>query len=129
MIEFGLKDFIDILLVALILYYSYRLMRESKSINVFVGILIFVALWVFVSQVLEMKLLGGILDKLVSVGGIAIIVIFQEDIRKFLYNLGARQSIRTLMSFFPQKHSEEPDKAKLKQSIITEVVTGKRKVV
>lgn len=45
MIEFGLKDFIDILLVAMILYYSYRLMRESKSINVFVGIIIFVALW------------------------------------------------------------------------------------
>ena len=115
MIEFGLKDFIDILLVAMILYYSYRLMRESKSINVFVGIIIFVALWVFVSQVLEMKLLGGILDKLVSVGVIAIIVIFQEDIRKFLYNLGARQSIRTLMSLFSQKHNEEPNSA-LRQS-------------
>ncbi|MBP5340139.1 MAG: diadenylate cyclase CdaA [Prevotella sp.] len=118
MIEFGLKDFIDILLVAIILYYSYRLMRESKSINVFVGIIIFVVLWVFVSQILEMKLLGSILDKLVSVGVIAIIVIFQEDIRKFLYNLGGRQSIRTLMSLFAMKHTQEPEKAKLKQSIM-----------
>ena len=80
--EFGLKDFIDILLVALMLYYIYRLMRESRSLNVFIGILVFVVIWIFVSQVLEMRLLGTIFDKLVSVGVIALIVLFQEDIRK-----------------------------------------------
>ena len=77
--EFGLKDIIDILLVALMLYYIYRLMRDSRSLNVFIGILVFVVVWVFVSQVLEMRLLGTILDKLVSVGVIALIVLFQED--------------------------------------------------
>ena len=46
--EFGIKDFIDILLVALILYYIYRLMRESRSLNVFIGILVFVVTWLFV---------------------------------------------------------------------------------
>ena len=59
--EFGLKDIIDILLVALMLYYIYRLMRESRSLNVFVGILIFIIVWLFVSQILEMRLLGTIL--------------------------------------------------------------------
>jgi len=44
-----------------------------------------------VSQVLQMRLLGSILDKLVSVGVIALIVLFQDDIRKFLYNLGAQE--------------------------------------
>ena len=48
---------IDILLVALGLYYIYRLMRESRSLNVFVGIMIFIVLWLFVSQILEMRLL------------------------------------------------------------------------
>ena len=48
--EFGIKDFIDILLVAMILYYIYRLMRESRSLNVFIGILVFVVTWLFVSQ-------------------------------------------------------------------------------
>ena len=43
------------------------------------------------SQIIEMRLLGSILDKLVSVGVIALIVIFQEDIRKVLYNLGAHR--------------------------------------
>ena len=79
--EFGIKDAIDITLVALILYYFYRLMKESRSLPVFMGILVFIVLWLVVSQVLEMKLLGSIMDKLVSVGVIGLIVLFQDDIR------------------------------------------------
>ena len=48
MIEFGIKDIIDILLVAIMLFYTYRLMRESRSLNIFVGIMIFILVWVFV---------------------------------------------------------------------------------
>ena len=73
--EFGLKDIIDILAVALMLYYIYRLMRDSRSLNVFIGILVFVVIWIIVSLMLEMRLLGTILDKLVSVGVIALIVL------------------------------------------------------
>ena len=64
-LEFGLKDFIDIFLVALMLFYCYKVMKESRSLNVFFGVLIFVVFWLFVSQILEMKLLGSILDKLI----------------------------------------------------------------
>lgn len=116
--EFGLKDIIDILLVALMLYYIYRLMRESRSLNVFVGILIFIIVWLFVSQILEMRLLGTILDKLVSVGVIALIVLFQDDIRKFLYNLGAHQRMRTFLRFFTSKRTSEREQATLKKSIM-----------
>lgn len=89
MFEFGIKDFVDIFCVALMLYYIYRLMKESRSLNVFIGIMVFIVVWLFVSQILEMRLLGSIMDKLVSVGVIAIIILFQEEIRKFLYNLCA----------------------------------------
>ena len=68
--EFGVKDIVDIVLVALMLYYIYRLMKESRSLNVFIGIIVFVVIWLFVSQVIEMRLLGSIMDKLVSVGEI-----------------------------------------------------------
>ena len=88
------------------LYYIYRLMRDSRSLNVFIGIMMFAALWLFVSQILEMRLLGTIMDKLVSVGVIAMIVIFQEDIRKFLYNLGAHQRMKALTSLFRSKKGE-----------------------
>ena len=120
--EFGLKDFIDILLVALMLYYIYRLMRESRSLNVFIGILVFVVIWIFVSQVLEMRLLGTIFDKLVSVGVIALIVLFQEDIRKVLYNLGAQQRMRRLIDFFTSKQSRERRKSSVKQDIMPVVM-------
>ena len=116
--EFGLKDIIDILLVAMMLYYIYRLMRESRSLNVFVGIMIFIVVWLFVSQILEMKLMGTILDKLVSVGVIALIVLFQEEIRKFLYNLGAHQRVRVLSRIFLPKHNNAQDQTKLKKIIM-----------
>ena len=74
--DFGVKDIIDIVLVALMLYYIYRLMKESRSLNVFIGIIVFVVVWLFVSQVIEMRLLGSIMDKLVSVGVIGLIVLF-----------------------------------------------------
>ena len=120
--DFGLKDFIDILLVATMLYYLYRLMRESRSLNVFVGILIFIVVWVFVAQIIEMRLLGTILDKLVSVGVIAIIVLFQDDIRKFLYNLGAHRRAQAIIRFFRPKRGSDSDKTELKRSIMPVVM-------
>lgn len=104
--EFGIKDIIDITLVALMLYYIYRLMKESRSLNVFIGIMMFVVLWLLVSQILEMRLLGSIMDKLVSVGVIGLIILFQEDIRKFLYNIGAHQRMRLLLRFFQQEKED-----------------------
>lgn len=124
MIDFSLKDFIDILLVALLLFYVYRLMRESRSLNAFMGIIIFIVVWVFVSQVLEMRLLGTILDKLVSVGVIAIIVIFQDDIRKFLYNVGGHRHIRSVLRLFQSKHGDTlaADRDRLRRGIMPVVM-------
>lgn len=119
--EFGIKDVIDIVLVALMLFYIYRLMKESRSLNVFMGILIFVVLWLVVSQILEMKLLGSIMDKLVSVGVIALIILFQEDIRKFLYNIGAHQRVQTLRRLFTNNGKQS--KEELKQTIMPIVMS------
>jgi uncharacterized protein (TIGR00159 family) len=105
--EFGIKDVVDIFAVALMLYYIYRLMKESRSLNVFIGLMIFVVVWLFVSQVLEMRLLGSILDKLVSVGMIALIVLFQEEIRKFLYTLGGHERMKRLTKLFSNKHQDK----------------------
>ena len=116
-LDFGIKDVIDILLVAFMLYYLYRLMRESKSMNVFVGIMIFILIWLLVSGILEMRLMGSILDKLVSVGAIAIIILFQEEIRKFLYNLGAHQRVMNLVNVFTSKR-KAPAKTKKSEGIM-----------
>lgn len=107
MFEFGIKDIVDIFCVALMLYYIYRLMKESRSLNVFTGIMVFILIWLFVSQILEMRLLGSIMDKLVSVGVIALIILFQEEMRKFLYNLGAHRRVKSIVSLFSSGDKKE----------------------
>ena len=52
MIEFGIKDIIDILLVALLLFYLYKMMKESGSLNIFIGVLAFIVVWVVSSEIL-----------------------------------------------------------------------------
>lgn len=120
--EFGIKDIIDIVLMALMLFYAYRLMKESRSLNVFMGILVFVVLWLLVSQVLEMKLMGAIMDKLVSVGVIVLIVLFQDDIRKFLYNLGAHQRMKAIRKLFNTGDKKQGTE-KIKQIIMPIVMS------
>lgn len=107
MISFGLKDILDILLVTLLLYYIYRLMKESSSANIFGGIIVFIVVWIFVSQIFEMRLLGGILDKLVNVGSLALIILFQEEIRHFFSTIGTRPSVNFLVRMFRGKKEEE----------------------
>jgi uncharacterized protein (TIGR00159 family) len=100
MFEFGIKDAIDIILVAMLLFYAWRLMKSSGSLNVFYGIMVFVIIWIVVSQMLEMKLLGSIFDKLVSVGVLALIILFQEEIRRFFLTLGSQRQLNFITRYF-----------------------------
>ena len=109
-IEFGIKDLVDILLVAYLLYQSYRLMKDSGTINIFIGILVFIGIWIIVSQVLEMRLLGSILDKLTSVGVLAIFILFQDEIRKFLVNLGSQKKLGNYLRFLTKNKKEKAEK-------------------
>ena len=106
-VKFGIKDLIDILLVAYLLYQLYRLMKDSGSINIFIGILVFIGCWVIVSQVLEMRLLGSIFDKLVSVGVLALIVLFQDDVRKFLVTVGSHRRWENFLRFLRKNRQEK----------------------
>lgn len=107
----GIKDIVDILVVAWLLFTIYKLMRESRSMNVFVGLIGFVVVWLVVGHVLEMRLLGSIMDKLVSVGVLALIILFQEEIRKFFFTMGAHQRYRSFFKYFTsQKDGKTADK-------------------
>lgn len=105
MINFELKDFVDIVLVALMLYYIYRLMKQSSSANIFSGILVFLFVWILFSQILEMRLMGGILDRLVNMGALALIILFQEEIRHFFQTIGSRGRIGTVARIFGGRRS------------------------
>ena len=102
--NFTLLNFIDIFLVALLLFYLYKMMKESGSLNLFIGILIFVLLWMIVSQIFKMPLLGGILDALANVGVVALIIIFQNEIRHFFRELGSQKRFRRLFRLFSRRN-------------------------
>ncbi len=117
-LSFGIKDAIDIILVAVMLFYIYRIMRDSRSIYVFNGIVFFILIWLLVSQVLEMKLLGNIMSQLINVGVIGLIVLFQEEIRKFLYNVGANQRTRRIMRKFGLAHDVKKEEKQTVMPIV-----------
>lgn len=125
--EVSIKDIVDIILVACFLYYFYKLMKESGSLNIFSGILVFVLLWVFVSRVLQMKLLGSIFDQLMSVGVLALIVIFQDEIRRFFKTLGTHKHFRSIASFFSRKKEVE-DKVPLLPVVMACMSLSQQKV-
>ena len=126
--ELGLKDIIDILLVASLLYYVYKLMKASGSIHVFSGILVFLLLWLLVTQVLDMKLLGSIFNTLMSVGVIALIVLFQEEIRRFLLTLGSHQHLHVLSRLFTGGKTQDLEHDEIMPLVMACISMGKQKV-
>ena len=106
MIEFGIKDALDILIVATLLYYLFKIMKESGGIKIFSGLITFVVVWVIFRLILDMRLLGGIMDKFMSLGLLVRVVLFQEEIRRFLIGLGSRNRWKFLLGIF-QKNEKE----------------------
>ena len=86
-IDFSILDIIDILLVAILLFQLYKLIKGTVAIKIFVGILAIYLLWKIV-EVLQMKLLSEILGQFIGVGVIAVIIVFQQELRKFLIMIG-----------------------------------------
>ena len=93
-----LLDILDILLVAYLMYKVYDLLKGGAAMNVFIGIVsVYVLWWLFV-KVLDMQLLGAILGQFMSVGVLALIIVFQQEVRRFLILLGTN-SILSKSSF------------------------------
>ena len=101
--EFGIKDIIDILITATVLYYIYKTMKESGTLSIFLGVLAFIVLWIAVSKILDMKLIGSIMDKFINIGLIIIVILFQEQIKKFLVELGSKKRWGFFRRFFSRK--------------------------
>lgn len=89
-VPFSLRDLIDILLVAMIMYWIYRATKGTNAPYILTGIVAIYMLWVVV-KTLNMELLSTILGQIISVGVIALIIVFQPEIRRFLQMIGMRQ--------------------------------------
>lgn len=87
-LDFTVLDILDIVLVAILLYYVYKLLKGTVAINIFIGIALIVLIWK-ITQALQMEMLSGLLGALISLGAIAILIVFQPEVRKFLLMLGS----------------------------------------
>lgn len=88
-IHIRLLDIIDIILVALLLYQLFMLVRGTMALNIIVAIAVIYILW-WVVKALQMELLSKIIGQVIGVGVIALIIVFQQEIRRFLIYLGSR---------------------------------------
>ena len=100
-LDFSFIDILDILLVGLLLFYAYRLVKGTVAINIFIGIVIFYVIWKL-TDILNLDVLSNILGKFISVGFFALIVVFQQEIRKFLLLIGSTNfaSKRSVVRYF-----------------------------
>lgn len=99
-IEFSPLDVLDIVLVATLLYYIYKLLKGTVAINIVIGIAFIFLIWQ-ITLALRMEMLSGILGYLLSGGVIALIIVFQQEIRKFLLMIGTT-NFSTKKSFLKQ---------------------------
>ncbi len=88
-ISIRILDIFDIILTALLFYQIYRLIKGTIAINIFIGIFSVYLVWLLV-RALNMQLLGSILGQFIGVGVIALIIVFQQEIRRFLILIGTR---------------------------------------
>lgn len=112
-LEFGIKDFVEVFIIAGVLYYLYRWIRGTFAIQAAVGLVFIIIINALVSA-LGLSTINFILRRILDVGVLAVFIIFQPEIRKLLYNLGQNTN---LDRFFVRTNSE---------TVIDEVIDAAR---
>ena len=118
--SFRLLDVIDIFLVAIIIYYIYSLIKGTIAVNILLGVGLFYGIYLVVKQ-MEMRLLTEIFGGFISVGSIALIVVFQQEIRRFLIHIGKNISLKRkkfFWSFLNNKKTAQLDYSEQLKPII-----------
>jgi len=87
-IDISFIDVLDVLMVGLLIYWLIRVVRGTSAVNIFLGILLLYVVWI-ASRALGMKLLSFILGQVLGVGVVALLVIFQPEIRRFLLRISS----------------------------------------
>ncbi len=91
-LEFRLIDLVDIVVVAILMFRLYGVIKGTVAQNIFIGLFAFLVFWLTI-KTLHMDLLTSILNNFVNVGVLALIIVFQQEIRRFFLLLGSRYKI------------------------------------
>lgn len=120
-IHIRLLDIIDIFLVAVLLYQLYMLVRGTVALNIIMAIGIIYLFW-WVIKALQMELLSSIIGQVIGVGVIAMIIVFQQEIRRYLIHMGSRYVDGNKLSFERILNMRFEGKPKLKVKSVLKAV-------
>ncbi len=117
--QIAILDIVDIVLVALIMFQLYRLIRGTAAFSIFLAIFLIYLSWLL-AKTLNMELITALLGQVIGVGVIALIVVFQPEVRRFLLVLGNRYISRSRYSLgrFFSSVKDETDTAGMAQEIV-----------
>ena len=96
-IKLGFFDILDILIVAFIFYQIYRLVKGTVAINIFAGIFTFYVAWLLV-RALNMELITSIMGQFFGMGMIALLIVFQQEVRRFLLLVGSKYNLQNIFN-------------------------------
>ncbi len=119
-ITIDIIDIIDITIVAFIIWQIYRLLKGTAAMTIFLGIVLLYAIWIIV-RVMHMELMSAIMSQVLGVGALALIVVFQQEIRHYLLMIGNRLS-RTSNKFLRNLFSS--NKATISSTLLSEIVSA-----
>ena len=91
--SFGIRDAIDIVLVGFVIYQIFKVIRRTNAMTIFLGIIVIYIIYQ-ITKALELRLLSSLLGSVMSVGVLALFVVFQQEIRRFLLLFGSRYTQR-----------------------------------
>lgn len=118
-LHFTLIDLIDIVLVAAVIFVIFRWIKGSSAMNIFIAILILFLVRVLATA-LNMRMISALLGAILDVGALAIIIIFQPEIRRFLNNIGQTAGNNTLFRRLLRRHKAEG----LDTDIVSQIVSA-----
>ena len=114
-----IPDIVDILLLALIMFQGYRLIRGTAALSIFVTIFFIYIFWLLV-RALNMQLMSSLLGQIIGLGMIALVIVFQQEVRRFLLMTGSRYFTRRgFRSMFSEIRKDYPGSGEILRACIS----------
>lgn len=130
-LHFGIIDFIDVLIVTYLFYQFFLLIRNTVAQKIFYVIIGVYFIWLFV-KAFHFGLLSTILGHIMGVGVIAVLIVFQQEVRRFLLILGAKSTNRlnssSFFAFFSKNKKQNECKIPLSEILISVEYMKERKI-
>lgn len=120
LISISIIDVVDILLVAFLLYRLYSMIRGTAAMTIFLGVSVLYVVWLVV-RALNMELTSTIIGQVMGAGIIALLIVFQQEVRRFLLYMGSQYKLHRTVAL---RRFLTPRRSGLSKSVLIELVVA-----